>query len=150
MNPNKSADIDNIIKPILDVLCGRNGIIIDDCQIQNVSSHWEDRYNESEHFQIEIFYEPDAFFLKESISFVQLQKVLCMPFCKDVRPDALKILLEVFEEQLKSRDELLANGKDYYLARSVMSIQRLFHISRLKDFQVVKIEDLKASMGLPL
>ncbi|MCU0286512.1 MAG: RusA family crossover junction endodeoxyribonuclease [Acidobacteria bacterium] len=147
---DKSADIDNIIKPILDAFCGRNGIIIDDCQIQSICSHWEDRYAESEHFQIEISYEPDAFFLKEKISFVQLQKALCMPFYKDVRSDELKMLLEIFEKQLKFRDELLAKGVNYFSARSVMSIQRLFHKSRLKGFEVVKLEDLKASIELPL
>jgi Holliday junction resolvase RusA-like endonuclease len=37
-----APDVDNIIKPILDALCGPVGILINDCQVQFVSSHWID------------------------------------------------------------------------------------------------------------
>jgi Holliday junction resolvase RusA-like endonuclease len=39
---NSSPDVDNILKPILDALCGLSGVLIDDCQVQAISCHWID------------------------------------------------------------------------------------------------------------
>src|SRR5215213_8655356 len=33
---DSSADVDNIVKPIMDGLCGPDGILIDDCQVQEL------------------------------------------------------------------------------------------------------------------
>ncbi len=143
---DKSPDVDNIIKPVLDALSGTDGVLIDDCQIQHVSSHWVSRYDEAEHLEITIEYEPDAYFNKRTIAFVQLQKALCMPLNKSAKPEALKILLDAFEKQLDSRNKILAQDGDYYQAKNVMSIQRLFHRSRVKDFEVFKLTDLRASI----
>jgi Holliday junction resolvase RusA-like endonuclease len=147
---DKTADVDNIVKPILDALCGVNGILIDDCQAQCISSHWVDRYAEPEHLQIKISYDPDAFFSKKSIAFVQMEGALCMPFDKSTKQESLRILLEAFEEQFKNRNRILDQGGSYYEAREFMSIQRLFHKSRVSDFVVVQIDDLKQSIGEPV
>ena len=143
---DKAPDVDNIVKPILDTLCGANGILIDDCQAQYVSVHWVDRYTDAEHLQIEISYEPDAFFCKENIAFVQIEPALCMPFNKSMKPQALRILLEEMEKQFENRNRILDQGGSYYEAKQYMSIQRLFHKSRVSDFVVVKITDLKQSI----
>ncbi len=34
------ADIDNILKPIIDGLCGSGGILLDDSQVQHISCSW--------------------------------------------------------------------------------------------------------------
>ena len=39
-----SADIDNIIKPLLDAICGPKGILIDDNQVQSIQCFWVDSY----------------------------------------------------------------------------------------------------------
>jgi len=145
---DKSADVDNIIKPILDALCGPNGILIDDCQAQHISSQWVDRYDEPEHLQIEIAYQPDAFFRKDDIAFVQIKNALCMPFDKNTKPQALTILLEAFEKQLEGRNLVLDQGGSYYQAKKFMSIQRLFHKSRVSNFRIVQAADLGKSIGI--
>ncbi|OEU66353.1 MAG: hypothetical protein BA863_16070 [Desulfovibrio sp. S3730MH75] len=144
---DKTADVDNILKPILDALCGPEGILINDCQVQHVVSSWVDRYDEMEHIEISISYEPDAWFEKESIVFVQLENALCMPLAKNLEPECLKISLDIFEMQLQSRNRIFERGGTYYQARSVMSIQRLFHRTRVGGFEVKKIEELRQNLN---
>ena len=38
---NQAADVDNIIKPVLDALSGPDGVLVDDCQVRYVSSQWK-------------------------------------------------------------------------------------------------------------
>lgn len=45
---DSSYDIDNIIKPTLDAMTGREGLFIDDCQVQNVECFWVDKNPGSE------------------------------------------------------------------------------------------------------
>jgi Holliday junction resolvase RusA-like endonuclease len=140
---DSSADIDNIIKPILDALSGPDGIILNDCQVQHLSCNWRDRYGDPEHIVIEISYEPDAFFEKDKIIFVQVRGALCMPIHEGMVDGALKILLDDFEMKLWARDKLMEMSNTYHQARSVMSIQRYFHRTRVGDFKVKKIEELR-------
>ena len=42
-----SADVDNIVKPLLDAICGPKGILIDDNQVQAVVLQIENRYPHS-------------------------------------------------------------------------------------------------------
>ena len=37
-----APDVDNILKPLLDGLCGPEGVLIDDCQVQAVDCRWID------------------------------------------------------------------------------------------------------------
>lgn len=72
-------DMDNIIKPILDGLTGPDGVLIDDCQVQTVSSHWID-WNKKEHHNIRIRYCPDDYVSKQNLAFVNIGNNLYMPF----------------------------------------------------------------------
>lgn len=45
---DSSYDIDNIIKPTLDAMTGREGLFIDDCQVQNIECFWVDKNPGSE------------------------------------------------------------------------------------------------------
>lgn len=139
---DETADVDNIIKPILDALSGSDGIIIDDCQVQYISCHWVSRFFEEEHIAITIKHEPDAWYPKNSLAFVQLHKALCMPVNLNLPAQALRVMIDVFQYQLATREKLLAMGHDYEEARLVMSIQRVFHRTRVGGFQVFDIEGL--------
>jgi Holliday junction resolvase RusA-like endonuclease len=45
---DRSPDVDNILKPLIDALAGPAGLMIDDNQVQHVSCHWIDSYNDDE------------------------------------------------------------------------------------------------------
>jgi Holliday junction resolvase RusA-like endonuclease len=144
---DRSADTDNIIKPIVDALTGPSGIVVNDCQIQSVLCYWLDRFKIPEHIEIEMRYEPDVlFFKKDSLSFINIKKGLCLPIDTSLKPDGLRLFLDISEIQLHGKDELLSKGCNPSTARGVLPIQRIFHISRCHGFPIYTLSDLQKSI----
>jgi Holliday junction resolvase RusA-like endonuclease len=145
---DSSPDVDNILKPILDALSGPKGVLIDDCQVQAVSCHWTDwnRYEQQITIRIEML-DRDEWLLKDGIVFAHMGNGLCYPIILN-GPYAQSELniLESLESQIIAREELLDKGFDYYCARRSMSVQRVFHISRVQKFAVIQIADLKVKL----
>jgi Holliday junction resolvase RusA-like endonuclease len=137
-----APDIDNILKPLMDVLCGPNGILIDDNQVQSVTCSWIDWALTDERLDFQIRFSPDDFVRKDGLIFIELANSLCMPINKNVPPEGLRTLLQAFKMQWKTRRGLEKLGMDYYQAKGVMSIQRVFHRSRLGRFPVVAFETI--------
>jgi len=140
-----NADVDNIVKPIMDALSGPEGIMVNDCQVQHLTCFWLDRDNMPERIQIDIEYEPDAYFRKDGIMFVQIKDALCMPINGNMPPAAIKTDLDILEAQVKRRDDLVKRGVPVGDARGMLSIQRLFHRTRISGFKVQSIASLRAS-----
>jgi len=138
---DRAADVDNIIKPVLDALCGPDGILIDDCQVQAVTSYWIDTTSFNQEIKITIkMASPDEYVLKEGLFFVHFGEGLCFPFNKNM--PALADLIQHVASRLASRSELERKGADYYQSRRVMPIQIFFHRSRVARFEVVEIEQV--------
>jgi len=146
---DETPDVDNIIKPILDALSGPDGILINDCQVQAVSCHWVDWTRSEQQVQIRIRFFSDEWCRKAPLMFVHLGRGLCMPLSEDLPNEALEIFLDCFENMLPVREKLLDIGADYYAAQGVMSVQRVFHRSRLGGFTVVEVADLRKRLEPP-
>jgi Holliday junction resolvase RusA-like endonuclease len=145
---DSSPDVDNILKPILDALSGPKGVLINDCQVQAVSCHWTDwdRYEQQITIRIEML-DSDEWLLKDGIVFAHMGKGLCYPIILNGQYAQSELnILESLEGQIVRREELLAKGFDYYAARRSMSVQRVFHISRVQEFDVIPLADLKAKL----
>ncbi len=147
-NPD-SPDMDNIIKPILDGLTGPEGVLIDDCQVQTVSSHWID-WNKREHqINISIRYISEDYVAKENLSFVNLGNNLFLPINMDISCEAKEILIKHFEAGMKLRDKVLKETGSYYQAKMYMSIQRIFHKSRIfGTYTTFELADFKREIKL--
>ena len=145
---DSSADVDNILKPILDALSGPKGVLVNDCQVQAVSCHWIDWDRDEQQITIRIkMFGNDEWLLKDGLVFAHMAKGLCYPIVlKGIEPQCALDILKSLEHMLIRREELLAKGASYYHARGVMSIQRVFHISRVQEFNVVQLSDLKAEL----
>lgn len=137
-----SADVDNIMKPLLDGLCGPEGIIIDDCQIRSLSSTWFGWIIDDHRVTIRIKYDPDHFCLKDGLVFVRLQGALCYPVPKEVRKTGVTLLwLDSLKNALTSRQVLEQFTGNYYPARYLLP-RGFFHRTRLKGFRVYTPEEL--------
>ena len=147
-NPD-SPDMDNIIKPILDGLTGPDGVLIDDCQVQTVSSHWID-WNKKEHqINISIRYCPDDYVSKQNLAFVNIGNNLYMPFNTNLNCNAREILIKHYEKGMKMRDKVLKETGSYYQAKMYMSIQRIFHKSRIfGKYTCIELADFKKEIKL--
>jgi Holliday junction resolvase RusA-like endonuclease len=145
---DSSPDVDNILKPILDALSGPKGVLVDDCQVQAVSCHWTDwnRCEQQITIRIEML-DNDEWLLKDGIIFAHMGNGLCYPSILNGRHAQSELnILERLESQIIKREELLGKEFDYYVARRSMSVQRVFHISRVQEFDVIQIADLKAKL----
>ncbi|PWH86757.1 RusA family crossover junction endodeoxyribonuclease [Brumimicrobium oceani] len=140
-NPN-SPDIDNILKVILDSLSSSNGVIIDDCQVQAVASHWIDSYSGSHKINISIKYHPEEYTTKNNLVFVHLGENLYFPMHSNHPLNVKLIMTEQLERMMILRDKLVSETKDYYQANQIIPIQRVFHKSRVVDnFQTMEINE---------
>ena len=137
---DRSPDVDNILKPLLDAIAGPGGILVDDNQVQHVSCHWIDSYAGAEHLVITLRYSPDEWLRKNGLYFVQLSGGLCVPLSHETPIEFQRIVVSRYESALELRNKALAKGIEYYSANYIMPVQRVFHRTRLGAFEVVSHE----------
>jgi Holliday junction resolvase RusA-like endonuclease len=142
-----APDVDNILKPLLDGLHGPDALLIDDCQIQEVSCSWIDSPSREQSVSIEIRHRPDDWLRRDKLRFVEFKNCLCMPVIESAPTKVKLSLLQAWERAFGTRDMLLQSGWDWYSAQSVMPILRPFHKSRvIKKFTVVPFEEIKREL----
>jgi Holliday junction resolvase RusA-like endonuclease len=140
-----APDMDNIIKPILDGLSGTDGVLIDDCQVQTISSHWIDWTRREHQINVTIQYIPDDYVTKKNLMFVNMGSNLFIPMHSDLPWNVKEILISHLERGMNLRNQVLQQTGDYYQAKLFMSTQRLFHKSRVTDkFPCMELIDFKA------
>lgn len=137
---DRSPDVDNMLKPLLDALAGPNGAMVDDNQVQHVSCHWVDSYAEVERLAISLRYSPDEWLTKNGLFFVQLASGLCVPLSHGTPLQFQRAVVERYESALALRAEALSGGLGYYTANLCMPIQRVFHRTRLGAYEVMDRE----------
>lgn len=143
---DRAPDVDNILKPLLDALCGPEGMLIDDCQVQAVDCRWLDWTERGQQVEITIEFFRDEWVPKEALCFVHLGKGLCFPINR-IRPAAaMLILIDQICGMCSDRTAMLERGDDYYAAKRFMPIQRVFHRSRVTKFPVVELDALRAAL----
>jgi Holliday junction resolvase RusA-like endonuclease len=140
---DKAPDVDNIIKPLLDGLCGSEGLLIDDCQVQSVSCYWIDWTREDQQIAVTITYMPDNWLKKKNLFFVQYTKGLCFPVNGDLPHEVVSLILDRVEKMLSDREELQQISDDYYFSKMCLPNQRFFHRTRVSGFFVVKIDEIR-------
>jgi len=143
---DSSPDIDNIVKPMLDALSGQHGILIDDCQVQAVSCNWIDWTQSDQQINFRIKYLSDEWILKDSLFFVDFGNNLCFPVHSNWTKGAIVTILDAVEDMLLARQEIEQKSEDYYAAKQIMPIQRLFHRTRLEGQYIVKKDEYLSSL----
>lgn len=143
-----SPDVDNILKPLLDALCGPEGILVNDCQVQSVKCSWLDWTRTDHSLLFQIRHEPDAWIPKGDLVWVEICDKLCMPLNTDVKPEAQKVILAAWRKTFSTRNELLERGVDYYSALRIMPLQRPFYKARLNGFRVISLRTMEKRLGI--
>lgn len=161
---DQTADVDNFAKCILDCIKGKNGILIDDCQIQSLHVSWIDIYDEHEWFEIEIRGHPDEFLLRD-VSLYEMPDGLWYPLSNNTwdagisRPlDEIStlsgpLILEAMTDfSRKFRAKLRVAGLNriqaYREARYHASGARGFHKSRVEgEFNLVPMSEWRTRIS---
>jgi Holliday junction resolvase RusA-like endonuclease len=136
-------DVDNILKPLLDALCGPEGVLIDDCQVQAVDCRWLDWTRHEQRVEITVEFFSDEWIPKEDLCFMHLGSSIYFPITTIGPPAAGLLLVNAVCRMWSARKELIELGQDYYNAKRVMSIQRVFHRSRVTRFPVAEPDALR-------
>lgn len=139
---HKAPDIDNIIKPLLDSMCGKAGLIIDDTQVQYIGSQWMDWINQNHKLKITVKYLADDYVFKSNLIFIEFDKGLCLPINHINSDEATIIYIEALQAMIDKRKEFDQMGLAYHSSRIALPTQRLFHRNKLTDYKVIKINDL--------
>jgi Holliday junction resolvase RusA-like endonuclease len=129
-------DIDNIIKVIMDSFTGPEGLIVDDCVIHSFSCGWIDTDGD-EYIEIELEYDPVNIFEKETICFLHLGDNLFHVAQKNDSKEVLDLLMEMY----RKRNQRIEATGNYYSGKGVMTVQRLFHKNKIRDFIMLDCED---------
>lgn len=141
---DEAPDVDNILKPLLDAISGQNGLLINDCQVQAITSFWVDGYYDLQFLEISFRFEPDFAVDRSSIVFVRFFEQLYFPMDESLNPRVLLSVVDIHEAQYKARAELLDIGNSYSTARLVMPCQRVYHRTRIEGFRRYEKDEYRA------
>lgn len=161
---DQTADLDNFAKCILDCLKGRDGILIDDCQIQSLHISWLDIYDDDEWFEVEIRGHPDEFFLRD-VALYEMPDKLWYPLSDHswVNGEAVPLneatrlagplILEAMTDfsrklRAKMRDSGLSRMQAYRESKYHSTGARGYHKSRVEgEFDLVPLTQWKADVA---
>jgi len=130
-------DIDNIVKPILDGLVGKDGLIIDDVIVNRVTVNWIDTAHD-DYFEVEIEY-PDLLFVeKKSLVFLKSKSGWCFPSSMEL------IETESYMKLVKNYFSIwdgISKEQDYYNVIGALPFQNfIYHVKiRDKGFEFIEL-----------
>lgn len=145
-----SADVDNIVKPILDALCGPEGILIDDCQVQELVCYWSGGYENplQQRVRIEVKHNPEEWLSKRDLVFLQVDRALYLPMHDGWPPPVVMSMAEAYIRMFEGARHMLDGGASPQSANQMRPGQRVFHRSKLGAFRRTTIEELRARFPL--
>lgn len=141
-----AADVDNILKPLLDAMCGPAGVLVDDCQLVSVACAWLGGMGDEQELQVRARYSPDQWLRKDGLLFVNCGHALCFPFSFGAPPAALRLLLDHVERALETRAAGESLGLPSEIASLAMPAQRFFHRSKVTRFPVLSLEEARSRL----
>lgn len=128
------ADLDNVLKPMLDAITGPDGILIDDNQVQAIQASWmtPGRRTGFELTVSGLIEGSGDYAAREGMSFVEFSADRCYV----VFPQAPGLMAQGYRRLVSAYQELVDAGIAKEDARSVLPIARPFPRARLGRFTV--------------
>ena len=137
----KYGDLDNYAKMLLDCMKGKNGLFIDDCQVQHLDISWIDIPSAKSYFEITIKSLPDAF-LRKPIKLYEMPDKLYYPISlyttdKKELIEILCLLYSMINNKVKIKHKLRKEKKSelevFHLTALISPIIMGFHKSHIID-----------------
>ncbi|MFC8956181.1 RusA family crossover junction endodeoxyribonuclease [Streptomyces sp. NPDC057101] len=134
------ADIDNVLKPILDAVTGLDGIMIDDNQVQSIRASWMTPGPRAG-FELQFTaLRADDYLSREGLSFVEFGADRCYLLPRAER-SVQAVIVRAYREALAGHRHMLDTGISEDVARSVLPSVRPFPRARLGQFEVRRQKD---------
>jgi Holliday junction resolvase RusA-like endonuclease len=133
-----APDVDAILKPLLDAMCGPDGLLIDDSQVQSVTCKWVDHGFREQCLKFEIRFLSYEWVSKNRLIFVDFGESMCFPIEGSKSAELVLPLLETVHKMITTKRQIELETGDYYTAKRMLPTQRLFHRSRVaQHFTVI-------------
>ena len=130
-------DIDNIVKPILDGLVGKDGLIVDDVIVDRVTVNWIDTTHD-DYFVVEIEYPDLLFTKKDDLVFLKSRSGWCFPSSSELIENEKYI--ELMETYFTTWDGISTEDDYYNIAGALPSQNFIYHVKiRDKGFKFVEL-----------
>ncbi|MFA1576359.1 RusA family crossover junction endodeoxyribonuclease [Vibrio cyclitrophicus] len=131
---DSAADIDNILKPIIDGFTGFDALLIDDNQIDDVQAQWAHYYDyNNDKFTVTIKYEQNQLIRKDSLFLLQLEPNIYIPIKIHSDKGAREVELEQILSAYKKRKSAIDSDGYDRATRRKNRMQRFFHVSRIDE-----------------
>jgi Holliday junction resolvase RusA-like endonuclease len=145
-----TPDVDNVIKPLVDALCGLSGILIDDCQVQSIHCGWIDWPHEDKQ-QITLTIRPlmqDEWLPRGPLVGIEAEDGFCLPMLDDQPPDGVLLLLDGFERLWGLYEEARQRGIPEEKAALLRPSVRRLHREQFRrhGFPVVPLEEYRSQL----
>ena len=136
---DKSADIDNMLKPLIDSFTGKNGIFIDDSQISSLNMLWLSKNEEFDYdlIVIEFHYNNDYAYPKKNLYFVQCHKALFFGIIID-KADIQSLFITKLISSSRRKSIKLSERVNPNYGTGLLPIMNV-HKSRLNGFDLSSI-----------
>lgn len=126
-----AADLDNVIKPLLDAATGPAGIMIDDNQVQSIRASWMTPGTLGEGFELEFqSLMPADFVTRAGMAFVEFSPDRCY-MLPGLHPEIWPVFVTGYRRMLNARQEMLDDGIVEDVADMVLPIVRPWPRQRL-------------------
>jgi Holliday junction resolvase RusA-like endonuclease len=130
------ADLDNIVKPLLDAVSGPERPIINDNQVQSIHVNWLDPASEG--MKLRMLLAPtmaSEYARRDGLEFVAFPSGYCWPLL-GLEPSSAALVVTHIAERLRHREELIKEGMPGEVVRMLMPVQRFFPEALLAGFIV--------------
>ncbi len=127
----RTPDIDNIVKPLIDGLCGQRGIMIDDCQVQSLACSWIDWLSDDQRVTVRVRpLHPDDVLARGLVG-VERDDGFCWILPTSLAPESKAIVLDGLTRMRDKYEDLVSRGMPEHDAKYFLPIARRFHRSQL-------------------
>lgn len=152
---DKKADIDNILKPLIDSMTGPDGLLVDDTSVQSLYCGWLSHTLDTDVVHVRMKSQKtesisEVAIDRDALIFVETEKSLFMPIDQSLPASVNATTLQLMMKRIAIRDHLRTVTGSYGAAQNVMPQQRYFHKSRIVKFPHCSVTEFAARIGIPL
>jgi Holliday junction resolvase RusA-like endonuclease len=142
LETSNSADLDNILKPLIDSFCGIDGVLIDDNQLDDVHVQWVNYYNyDNDKVIISLKFNPSETIKKSGLVFVEMESNLYLPIFQHVKLDERKEEFDKLEAEYFATKSAIQNVGYLRATRRKNKMQRVFHKGRIAEYEKLSKEE---------
>jgi Holliday junction resolvase RusA-like endonuclease len=134
------ADLDNVVKPLLDAVTGPDGLLVDDNQVQSLKVMWMTPGTLGTGFELAFQpLSPDDYLPRTGISFVEFSVDRCYMLpggLGEHESEILSAIVSAHRHKLATYHDLVSRGLAEDVAQGILPIGRPFPRARLGRFEV--------------